>query len=37
VSLRCKVCGAKHPLQAFAAQMDEAFEEEVAFVPLDRL
>jgi hypothetical protein len=37
VSLRCKVCGAKFPVQDFAAQMDEAFEEEMAFVPLDRL
>jgi hypothetical protein len=31
------VCGAKHRLQDFAAQMDEDFEQEVGFVPMDRL
>jgi hypothetical protein len=35
--LRCKACGAQYRLQEFAAQMDEALEEEMAFVPLDRL
>jgi len=37
VSLRCKVCGATHPIRDFSGQLDEDFEEEVAFVPLDRL
>jgi len=37
VSLRCKVCGANHSIRDFARQLDEDFEEELAFVPMDRL
>jgi len=37
VSLRCTGCGATFKLQDFAAQMDDDFEEEMGFVPLDRL
>ncbi|MDR3641406.1 MAG: dual CXXC motif small (seleno)protein [Humidesulfovibrio sp.] len=35
--MRCTGCGEKYQLQDFIDQMDEGFEEEVGFVPLDRL
>jgi hypothetical protein len=37
VSLRCTACGAKYRVQDFADKLDEDFEEEVGFVPMDRL
>ncbi|WP_415519557.1 MAG: dual CXXC motif small (seleno)protein [Desulfovibrio aminophilus] len=37
VALVCADCGAKYPVRRFAAFLDDAFEEEVALVPLDRL
>jgi len=30
-------CGATHPIRSISRQIDEAIEEELAFVPLDRL
>ncbi|MGE4264317.1 MAG: dual CXXC motif small (seleno)protein [Desulfovibrio sp.] len=35
--MRCTACGAIHRLQDFASQMGDDFEEEVGFVPMDRL
>ncbi len=35
--MRCAACGAAYPVRDMLAVMDEAFEEEVGFVPLDRL
>lgn len=37
VALVCADCGARYPVRQFAALLDDAFEEEVALVPLDRL
>jgi hypothetical protein len=37
VSLRCTGCGASYKVQEFAAQLDDLLEEEMGFVPLDRL
>jgi uncharacterized protein YbaR (Trm112 family) len=37
VTMRCAACGAAYPVRELLAVMDEAFEEEVGFVPLDRL
>ncbi|WP_305573345.1 dual CXXC motif small (seleno)protein [Humidesulfovibrio sp.] len=35
--MRCTACGAAHKIQDFAHQLDEDFDEEVGFVPMDRL
>lgn len=37
VTMRCAACGGAFPVRDMIAAMDEAFEEEVGFVPLDRL
>lgn len=35
--MRCAACGAAYPVRDLLQAMDDAFEEEVGFVPLDRL
>ena len=37
VTLRCPSCGAVYDLSKFSAKMDEDFEEEMGFVPMDRI
>jgi len=37
VTMRCAACGAAYPVRDMLQVMDDAFEEEVGFVPLDRL
>lgn len=37
VTLRCPSCGADHDLGKYSAKMDEEFEEEMGFVPMDRI
>ncbi len=37
VTLRCGSCGASFPLAEAAGQMTEDLEEELAFVPMDRI
>jgi len=37
VTLRCPKCGAAYDLKEFASEMDEDFEEEMGFVPMDRI
>lgn len=35
--LRCRACGAEHPVADFREQIDEAIEEALADTPCDRL
>ncbi|MUM76994.1 hypothetical protein GKC30_05030 [Pseudodesulfovibrio sp. F-1] len=37
VILRCPFCGAAYTLQRYAPEMDDDFEEEMGFVPMDRI
>lgn len=37
VTLRCPSCGAVYDLKEFASSMDDDFEEEMGFVPMDRI
>lgn len=37
VTLRCPSCGKVFDLRKFASDMDEDFEEEMGFVPMDRI
>lgn len=37
VTLRCPTCGKVYDLTEFAEQMDDDFEEEMGFVPMDRI
>lgn len=37
VMLRCPSCGTVYPLKAFVPEMDDEFEEEMGFVPMDRI
>ena len=37
VVLRCPSCGAAYDLREYSAEMDEDFEEEMGFVPMDRI
>lgn len=37
VILRCPQCGATYELKEFVSEMDEDFEEEMGFVPMDRI
>nr|WP_316901691.1 dual CXXC motif small (seleno)protein [Pseudodesulfovibrio indicus] len=37
VTLRCPACGKVYDLKEFSDQMDEDFEEEMGFVPMDRI
>jgi hypothetical protein len=37
VDLRCPSCGTVYSLKDFAAEMDNDFEEEMGFVPMDRI
>lgn len=37
VTLRCPACGAIYSLGEFAPEMDDDFEEEMGFVPMDRI
>ncbi len=37
VVLRCPKCGEEYDLKTFASEMDEDFEEEMGFVPMDRI
>lgn len=37
VTLRCPNCGTVYPLTAFVPEMDDEFEEEMGFVPMDRI
>ncbi|SOB57011.1 conserved protein of unknown function [Pseudodesulfovibrio profundus] len=37
VTLRCPQCGKEYDLNTFAQQMDDEFEEEMGFVPMDRI
>lgn len=37
VTLRCPTCGKVYDLTKFAPEMDEDFEEEMGFVPMDRI
>ncbi|TDT89951.1 hypothetical protein EDC59_103250 [Pseudodesulfovibrio indicus] len=37
VTLRCPACGKDYDLKEFSDQMDEDFEEEMGFVPMDRI
>ena len=37
VTLRCPACGASYPLAEAATDLTEDMEEDLAFVPLDRL
>ena len=37
VTLKCPSCGAAYDLRKFSARMDDDFEEEMGFVPMDRI
>jgi len=37
VTLRCPSCGAAYDLKEFSSEMDDDFEEEMGFVPMDRI
>lgn len=37
VTLRCPSCGKSYELGDYAAEMDDDFEEEMGFVPMDRI
>lgn len=37
VILRCPSCGAVYTLDQYAPAMDDDFEEEMGFVPMDRI
>jgi len=37
VTLRCPSCGKSYDLVAYAEAMDDEFEEEMGFVPMDRI
>ena len=37
VTLRCPSCGAVYDLREYSLKMDEDFEEEMGFVPMDRI
>nr|WP_282097915.1 dual CXXC motif small (seleno)protein [Pseudodesulfovibrio sp. zrk46] len=37
VTLRCPKCGKSYDLGEFASKMDDDFEEEMGFVPMDRI
>jgi len=37
IQLRCPSCGAVYDLKKYSSQMDEDFEEEMGFVPMDRI
>ncbi|WP_272700223.1 dual CXXC motif small (seleno)protein [Desulfovibrio sp. Fe33] len=37
VTLKCPSCGEVYDLREFSARMDEDFEEEMGFVPMDRI
>lgn len=37
VTLRCPACGAIYDLKEYASEMDDDFEEEMGFVPMDRI
>lgn len=37
VTLRCPSCGAAYDLGKYSAEMDEEFEDEMGFVPMDRI
>nr|WP_275406358.1 dual CXXC motif small (seleno)protein [Pseudodesulfovibrio sp. JC047] len=37
VTLRCLKCGTTYDLKEFASDIDEDFEEEMEFVPMDRI
>lgn len=37
VTLRCPSCGKAYDLNEYAADMDDDFEEEMGFVPMDRI
>jgi len=37
VTLRCPSCGKAYELSSFADEMDDDFEEEMGFVPMDRI
>lgn len=37
VTLKCPSCGKVYDLREFSSRMDEDFEEEMGFVPMDRI
>lgn len=37
VTLRCPSCGKSYDLKEYAPEMDDDFEEEMGFVPMDRI
>nr|WP_269450402.1 dual CXXC motif small (seleno)protein [Pseudodesulfovibrio piezophilus] len=37
VLLRCPSCGKSYELKKYASRMDDEFEEEMGFVPMDRI
>jgi len=37
VTLKCPSCGKVYDLRKFSASMDDDFEEEMGFVPMDRI
>lgn len=37
VTLKCPSCGKVYDLKEFSTRMDEDFEEEMGFVPMDRI
>nr|WP_286181674.1 dual CXXC motif small (seleno)protein [Desulfovibrio sp. Huiquan2017] len=37
VTLKCPSCGKVYDLKEFFSRMDEDFEEEMGFVPMDRI
>lgn len=37
VSLRCPECGATYDLKDYYQEIDDSFEEEMGFVPMDRV
>ncbi|MGL1862059.1 MAG: hypothetical protein OCC46_05990 [Pseudodesulfovibrio sp.] len=37
VTLRCPSCGKAYELSDYASEMDDDFEEEMGFVPMDRI
>lgn len=37
VTLRCPSCGKSYDLKKYAPEMDDDFEEEMGFVPMDRI
>jgi len=37
VTLRCPKCGKTYDLGNYASEMDDEFEEEMGFVPMDRI